>query len=62
MEKAEIITQILDNAKSDKETKDMFSQVDDFDAYLKTMDLKITKKHILVYREDLYPQIVNINR
>lgn len=62
MEKAEIITQILDNAKSDKETKDMFSQVDDFDAYLKTMDIKITKKHILVYREDLYPQIVNINR
>lgn len=62
MEEADIITQILDNARSDKETKDLFSQVDDFDTYLKTMHIEITKKRIMMYREDFYPQIVNINR
>jgi hypothetical protein len=62
MEEADIITQILNNARSDKETKDLFSQVDDFDMYLKTMHIEITKKRIMMYREDFYPQIVNINR
>lgn len=61
MEKSEIITKILDKAASDKVTKDLFSQVDDFDDYLKTMKIEITKKRIMVYREDLYPQIVNLN-
>lgn len=61
MDKSEIITKILDKAVSDKVTKDLFSQVDDFDDYLKTMKIEITKKRIMVYREDLYPQIVNLN-
>lgn len=61
MDNVEAITQILDNAKSEKETQDLLSQIEDFDAYIKNMQVEITKKRIMLYREDSYPQIVSFN-
>ena len=61
MDNVEAIQQIIQKARSDKETKDLLSQIDDFDAYLKRMHIEISKKRIMLYREDTVPQIVSFN-
>lgn len=61
MDNVEAIQQIIQKARSDKETKDLLSQIDAFDAYIKKMDIEVSKKRIMLYREDTVPQIVSFN-
>ena len=61
MDNVEAIQQILQGARADKETKDLLSQIDEFDAYLERMHVEISKKRIMLYREDTVPQIVSFN-
>ncbi len=61
MDNSDVIKNIIDNAKSDKENKDLLSNIEDIDAYLKKMRIKVIKKHIMLYREDCVPQMLNIN-
>lgn len=61
MNEVESIIELAKKATLDNNTKNVLSQIGEFERYLAEMSITVDKKQILLHREDITPQSIFFN-
>ena len=61
MSDIETIKILTEGVTIDEDSKRVLDQLADFEQYLSEMDVTVEKKHILLHREDVLPQLIYYN-
>lgn len=61
MSDIETIKILTESVTIDEDSKRVLDQLADFEQYLSEMDVTVEKKHILLHREDVLPQLIYYN-